>query len=117
MVKHEIKSCPRCEGSFECKVGNVLQCQCSEVVISNETASYLEKTHYDCLCKNCMSELDKMVSKSQESEFPRQAGDFVEGIHYYREGGLVVFTEFYHLSRGYCCRSGCRHCAYGYKKM
>ncbi|MEO6962656.1 MAG: DUF5522 domain-containing protein [Puia sp.] len=27
-----------------------------------------------------------------------------------------MFTEFYHISRGYCCRSGCRHCAYGFKR-
>jgi hypothetical protein len=32
------------------------------------------------------------------------------------EDGYRVFTEFYHVSRGYCCRSGCRHCAYGFKK-
>ncbi|MEO0903077.1 MAG: DUF5522 domain-containing protein, partial [Bacteroidota bacterium] len=22
----------------------------------------------------------------------------------------------YHLKRGYCCESGCRHCPYGYNK-
>jgi hypothetical protein len=32
------------------------------------------------------------------------------------ESGLLVFTEKYHLKRGYCCKSGCRHCPYGYKK-
>ena len=38
-----------------------------------------------------------------------------EGIDYYmNEDGLLVFTEAYHLKRGYCCRSGCRHCPYGY---
>ncbi|MGA1373404.1 MAG: DUF5522 domain-containing protein [Flavobacteriales bacterium] len=30
--------------------------------------------------------------------------------------GYVVFTEQYHLKRGYCCKSGCRHCPYGYDK-
>lgn len=30
--------------------------------------------------------------------------------------GYVVFTEKYHLKRGYCCKSGCRHCPYGYNK-
>lgn len=35
---------------------------------------------------------------------------------YYLENGLVVFTEAYHLKRGYCCKSGCRHCPYGFKK-
>lgn len=30
--------------------------------------------------------------------------------------GYIVFTEAYHLKRGYCCQSGCRHCPYGYDK-
>jgi GNAT superfamily N-acetyltransferase len=27
--------------------------------------------------------------------------------------GYQVFTENFHLKRGYCCGSGCRHCPYG----
>ncbi len=27
----------------------------------------------------------------------------------------LVFTKEYHLKRGYCCQSGCRHCPYIYK--
>ena len=34
---------------------------------------------------------------------------------YYDEQGRKVFTKHYHLKRGYCCQSGCRHCPYGYK--
>ena len=37
----------------------------------------------------------------------------VEGVDFYREGAYVVFTAGYHLRRGYCCESGCRHCPYG----
>ena len=39
-----------------------------------------------------------------------------EGTHYYIEKGLYVFTEKYHLERGYCCESGCRHCPFGFIK-
>lgn len=35
---------------------------------------------------------------------------------YYFENGMMVFTESYHLKRGYCCKNGCRHCPYDYKK-
>lgn len=31
---------------------------------------------------------------------------------YYLENGLVIFTAAYHLKRGSCCGSGCRHCPY-----
>jgi hypothetical protein len=33
---------------------------------------------------------------------------------YYSNEGFIVFTEKYHLKRGYCCKSNCRHCPYGY---
>ncbi len=36
--------------------------------------------------------------------------------YYYSEDGYRVFTEKYHLKRGYCCKSGCKHCPYGYDK-
>jgi hypothetical protein len=35
-----------------------------------------------------------------------------EGEDFYLEGGLMVFTRSYHLKRGHCCGSGCRHCPY-----
>ena len=39
----------------------------------------------------------------------------VEGIDYYfNEEGLLVMTAEYHLKRGYCCGSGCKHCPYGH---
>jgi Family of unknown function (DUF5522) len=31
---------------------------------------------------------------------------------YYFEGAYLVFTAAYHLKRGYCCGSRCRHCPY-----
>ncbi len=39
-----------------------------------------------------------------------------EGDYYINEEGYRVFTEQYHLKRGYCCKSGCKHCPYGYDK-
>ena len=35
---------------------------------------------------------------------------------YINEDGYKVFTEKYHLKRGHCCKSGCKHCPYGYNK-
>ena len=30
----------------------------------------------------------------------------------YFENGMLVYTGAYHLKRGYCCGSGCRHFPY-----
>ena len=49
--------------------------------------------------------------------YSQNPNDLVEGEDYYlTPEGYKVFTEKYHLERGYCCKSGCRHCPYGYDK-
>jgi len=45
----------------------------------------------------------------------------IEGLQedqdfYTDEKGRVVFTALYHIKRGYCCKSGCKHCPYGFRK-
>jgi hypothetical protein len=41
----------------------------------------------------------------------------IKGKYYYvDEQGLYVFTEHFHRKRGYCCKSGCRHCPWGHGK-
>ena len=36
--------------------------------------------------------------------------------YYKTPEGYLIFTEKYHLKRGKCCKSGCKHCPYGYNK-
>ena len=44
--------------------------------------------------------------------------ELIEGVDfYYNEQGLMVLTEKYHLTRGYCCGNGCRHCPFEYEKV
>ena len=43
----------------------------------------------------------------------RQDAELLEGLDYYVENGLLVFTAEFLRKRGYCCESGCRHCPYG----
>jgi len=40
------------------------------------------------------------------------AVELIEGVDYYIEGGLFVFTEHFLRKRGYCCENDCRHCPY-----
>jgi hypothetical protein len=53
------------------------------------------------------TELNAKLAPGEAQEvLPLEAGDF------YMDGPYMVFTEAYHLRRGYCCNSGCRHCPY-----
>jgi len=42
----------------------------------------------------------------------RKDEELLEGLDYYLEDGLFVFTAAFLRKRGYCCESGCRHCPY-----
>ncbi|MBX6360028.1 DUF5522 domain-containing protein [Pseudacidobacterium ailaaui] len=41
---------------------------------------------------------------------PDPQSSLKKDVDYYMDGPFLVFTEAYHLKRGYCCGSGCRHC-------
>lgn len=113
--KHEILVCKRCNKSFECKVGDISRCQCKAAAVSTTTIEFLEKTSWGCLCVNCLKQIDRTIASLRNEVFPTSS-DMKEGIHFYIENGLFVFTERYHLLRGTCCESGCRHCPFGFRK-
>lgn len=54
MTAHEAKDCPRCGATFECRVGSITRCQCSDVAMDSETAERLALTYGDCLCRGCL---------------------------------------------------------------
>ena len=41
----------------------------------------------------------------------------VEGEDFYWEGPYMVFTEAWHLKRGHCCGSACRHCPWNHENV
>ena len=43
---------------------------------------------------------------------PESQSSRLSSEDYYYEGPYMVFTAAYHLKRGYCCNSNCRHCPY-----
>ncbi|MBL7733193.1 MAG: cysteine-rich CWC family protein [Chitinophagaceae bacterium] len=57
MCRHEIKNCPRCQQVFECKPGNIAQCQCYGIALTAEQRAYAEQRYADCLCAACLQQL------------------------------------------------------------
>jgi hypothetical protein len=41
-----------------------------------------------------------------------ETANIIEGIDYYFKDGNYVFKPWFHLKRGYCCKSDCTHCPY-----
>lgn len=91
MSKGLLKTCERCQKQFSCGASDKDRpCWCFKYPSEKSFPEYK-----DCLCQKCFEELS-----------------FGEDEDFYEENGFLVFTARYHLKRGYCCESGCRHCPY-----
>ncbi|RYY45826.1 MAG: hypothetical protein EOO06_15760 [Chitinophagaceae bacterium] len=55
--KHELKNCPRCKQSFECKPGDIGNCQCTGIKLAAETQELISRKYHDCLCRDCLVDL------------------------------------------------------------
>jgi hypothetical protein len=119
--------CPLCEGDNGCRVakGHLYKdaCWCQEIVVPGRILSRLAEEWADpaCLCRPCLESIARISREFDSAEAilteirrelqrTRTAGS--EADHYFDPDGKMVFTAAYHLRRGSCCKSGCRHCPY-----
>ena len=53
-MKYQQETCPLCDRSFICKVGNVSQCQCAKVELTIDIIRFLKDEFNACLCIDCL---------------------------------------------------------------
>ena len=100
--------CPLCGQPTDCQRCTAAAykgpCWCARVEIPEALLAQVpvDQRNQACLCRACVT----AWHRSRQIRPKLQSGDF------YFENGLMVFTADYHLRRGYCCGSGCRHCPY-----
>lgn len=58
---------------------------------------------------------DGTAPKPDDDRFSRLGLE--PGDYYFSTEGYLVFTEKYHLKRGYCCGNRCRHCPFGHEAV
>lgn len=119
------KTCPQCQSEFECTAEASTGCWCMiyPALLSSENAKA-------CLCSDCLKAqlLPKVKEIIQEiidgnrpndisSLYHTDSKKLINGIDFYREGGYMVLTEWFHLKRGFCCGNKCRHCPYGHENV
>ena len=51
------KTCPRCGKTFECV--HSIDCWCVKVQLKDSTKAYLKEHYSDCLCKDCLEEINE----------------------------------------------------------
>ena len=111
------KICSRCHAVFNCGPAQGEEtCWCERL----PHLPLLADKQADCFCSQCLSEAIaklKPADSGPGAAINQQSSlaQLREGEDYYLEGGAMVFTAPYHLRRGYCCDSGCRHCPYEQK--
>jgi hypothetical protein len=116
----KMKNCSSCGTPFQCgdsAEGN--KCWCNEL-----PPVFVPSEVVDCLCSSCFTtacsiKIDEFVAEiTPETALGNKASllpettNIVEGIDYYFEDGNYVFKPWFHLKRGYCCKSDCTHCPY-----
>ena len=100
--------CPLCGQTNDCQLCTTTAykgpCWCARVEIPEALLAQVpeDRRNQACLCQACVT-THRHTHQAPPKILP---GDF------YFEHGLMVFTAAWHLRRGYCCGSGCRHCPY-----
>jgi hypothetical protein len=120
------KTCSRCNTLFQCGATETSgNCWCN-----NYPPLFKPDPLINCMCSGCLHKatkekvdayvaemtIEKALTENKAKELPATK-NFIEGIDYYLENKYWVFTAWHHLKRGHCCKSGCRHCPYGFKKV
>ena len=113
------QECSICKQNFTCSIESATTCWCTKypsiLPVDEEKG---------CLCTACMevkikAAIEQYAKEVKEGKRINEAPSFAkanqkmeEGLDYYIENGLLVMSSWFHLKRGKCCGSGCRHCPY-----
>ena len=62
------KTCPYCHCEFECRNDNILECDCVHVILSKEALNYISSRFADCLCVDCLREINQMPDLNRQHE-------------------------------------------------
>ena len=113
------QKCSICQQKFTCSIETPTTCWCTKYppILTIDAAN-------SCLCQNCMDSkikeaIEQYAKEVKEGKRTNEAPSYAigqqkmeEGIDYHIENGLLVMSSWFHLKRGKCCGSGCRHCPY-----
>ncbi|HEX4140844.1 MAG TPA: cysteine-rich CWC family protein [Candidatus Methylacidiphilales bacterium] len=121
--------CPLCGKDNGCRVAKGClykgPCWCHEIKVPAHVLRRLAEEWVEpaCLCRPCLETISRISGEHDGTEAILReirraiapADTDLSPEDYYLEEGRYVFTAAYHLKRGFCCDSGCRHCPYPIK--
>ena len=124
--------CPLCDGPNACQLCTADAykgpCWCERMDLPEALLAQVpaEQRRLACICRSCVQKAQAERDAEAVRLRPRASGDLPaaapagssravdEDFYVDPVSGYRVFTEAYHLRRGRCCESGCRHCPFGF---
>lgn len=106
--------CITCKTLFECDSSKSCWCTSFPPILRAEDNAL-------CFCPECLLSLvQNKISQwatdpSKRTEIANLGlpANLIKDVDYsVNKNGLMVFTAWYLLRRGYCCENDCRHCPY-----
>jgi hypothetical protein len=118
-----MNDCPKCGTRVKCAADQPDKCWCAAYPAVLPLTEKVDA----CLCPACLRDevlknIDLYIAEVKQGKRKNEAAKFttsavVEGIDYYMDNGMFVMTAWFHLKRGRCCGSGCRHCPYDHENV
>lgn len=115
-----MNTCPDCGEILNCTVQHACWCfELPNILEINDTGKcFCRKCTLSLIAGNIEAYLTELTSDKRE--YIKSLGvpvKLIENIDYYiNEAGDFVFTQWYHLRRGFCCGNGCINCGWKQKR-
>jgi hypothetical protein len=115
-------NCSQCNTVLNCNVNNITACWCNQL----PAILPLDATATSCLCQTCTLNkinhyLEALYTQPIKSQIEfakafRGNDNLIEELDYTMQNGYMVFSKWFFLKRGTCCKNGCKNCPYGFRK-
>lgn len=113
-----ILSCSQCQATLNCNADNIKACWCNEL----PTILPLESTATSCLCRDCtLNKINQFLNNLYKLPLKKQLAfakpfytnaNLIEHLDYEMQNSYMVFTRWFFLKRGTCCKNSCKNCPF-----
>ncbi len=118
-----ILACSQCQATLNCNVDDINACWCNEL----PAILPLDSTTTSCLCRDCtLTKINLFLNALYQQPLKNQlsfAASFsshnplIENLDYTMQNNYMVFSRWFFLKRGTCCKNNCKNCPFKNTKL
>ncbi|WP_210798051.1 DUF5522 domain-containing protein [Pseudoalteromonas ostreae] len=113
-----ILACSQCQATLNCNVDDINACWCNEL----PAILPLDSTTTSCLCRDCtLTKINLFLNTLYKRPLKEQLAfaksfhsndNLIEHLDYEMQNSYMVFSRWFFLKRGKCCKNNCKNCPY-----